>query len=172
MNITRAWHMPSKDTFTIKPIREFIEPHLSRSEIWIDPFVRNSIFKDRMASDNDINPEFKADHHMPAIEYLKGFGESTVDGVLFDPPYSPTQIKRAYEGIGVIPQKRDTQACFWGDAKDEIARLLRPGGKLISFGWNSNGAGKGRGFRIEEILIVAHGAAINDTICVLEIKEV
>lgn len=44
------------------------------------------------------------------------------------------------------------------------------GGKVISFGWNSCGIGKTRGFEIERILIVCHGGHHNDTICTVEKK--
>lgn len=41
---------------------------------------------------------------------------------------------------------------------------------VISFGWNTNGMEINRGFKIEEILLVAHGGAHNDTICTVERK--
>lgn len=63
-----------------------------------------------------------------------------------------------------------TQASYWSRMKDEIARILSPEGLCISFGWNSNGIGKKRGFEILEILLVAHGGAHNDTICMVEKK--
>lgn len=37
---------------------------------------------------------------------------------------------------------------------------------LLSFGWNS--CGMGEGFELLEILLVAHGGAHNDTICLAE----
>lgn len=39
-------------------------------------------------------------------------------------------------------------------------------GRVLSFGWNS--AGMGDGFRHLELLLVAHGGAHNDTICLAE----
>jgi len=59
---------------------------------------------------------------------------------------------------------------YWSGCKNEIARILKAGGRCISFGWNSNGIGKNRGFRIDEILICAHGGSKNDTICTVETK--
>lgn len=38
---------------------------------------------------------------------------------------------------------------------------------MLSFGWNSAGMGL-EGFRRLEILLVAHGGAHNDTICVAD----
>jgi hypothetical protein len=56
------------------------------------------------------------------------------------------------------------------EVRNMIDRLLKPGGIVLSFGWNSAGMGKGRGYEIIEILLVAHGGAHNDTICMAERK--
>jgi hypothetical protein len=50
--------------------------------------------------------------------------------------------------------------------------VLKVGGIVLSFGWNTNGIGLARGFNIEEILLVAHGGAKNDTICTVERKSI
>lgn len=39
---------------------------------------------------------------------------------------------------------------------------------VLSFGWNTVGMGKNRGFEIIEIMLVCHGGAHNDTICLAE----
>lgn len=58
-----------------------------------------------------------------------------------------------------------------GKLKTTIAYRIELGGLAISFGWNSNGFGKKRGFEIIEILMVAHGGnGHNDTICTVERK--
>jgi len=41
---------------------------------------------------------------------------------------------------------------------------------VLSFGWNSVGMGITRGYEIVEILLVCHGGAHNDTICIAEKK--
>ena len=63
-----------------------------------------------------------------------------------------------------------TRMDFWSKCKDEIARITKPGGKVICFGWNSMGLGKNRGFEMTNILLVPHGASKNDTITTVEIK--
>jgi hypothetical protein len=63
-----------------------------------------------------------------------------------------------------------TQSSFWSKMKIEIARITKPNGWVLCFGWNSNGVGKTRGFKLEEILLVAHGGHHNDTICTAERK--
>ena len=59
---------------------------------------------------------------------------------------------------------------YWSNCKKEITRIIKPNGKVISFGWNSGGMGKKNGFEIQKILLVNHGAQHNDTICTLETK--
>ena len=90
---------------------------------------------------------------------------------LFDPPYSPRQISECYKGFGREVTTADTQnAALYKRVRDALDPLILPGGIVLSFGWSSNGMGKTRGYEIEEILLVAHGGAHNDTICLAERK--
>jgi hypothetical protein len=172
LNITRQWAMPNAATFTIKPINELIRRYGFAHEplTFVDPFVRNSPFKEFCVS-NDIDPEIEADYHMDALEFLKRFGTEEVHGVLFDPPYSPRQVSEVYRKLDRTVNMQTTQASFWGDMKKEIARILTPGGVCITCGWNSGGIGKSLGFEVEEILLVPHGGWHNDTIVTVERKR-
>ena len=169
MIIERRWSMPSKNTFTIKPIRELLLEELEDQKLIIDPFANNN--KEFAKVTNDLNPSFDTDYHLPALEFLKKFEDNSVDCVLYDPPYSPRQLKECYDNIGVALTKEDTQSSFWSNHKKEISRIIKTGGKVISFGWNSNGIGKKLGFEIIKILLVAHGGNHNDTIVTVEIKK-
>jgi len=163
MQIERKWAMPNSETFSIKPIKELLQKEVDDG-IWLDPFARNS----KIATiTNDLNPNCDTDYHMEATDFLKMFPNEYADGVLFDPPYSPRQIKECYEGIGI--KEFNTKMDFYSNVKDEIARVVKPGGKVISFGWNSMGMGKNRGFEIKRILLVPHGGAKNDTIVTVEV---
>ena len=101
---------------------------------------------------------------------MRKFDDESIDVVLFDPPYSPTQVKKCYEGFGLKVTQADTRRDFIHQSKREIVRVLKPGGLCFSFGWNSIGIGKKNGFAIKEIMLVAHGGNRNDTICMLEEK--
>lgn len=158
MRIERVWAMPSTETFTIKPIRELVERYIGQGD-WIDPFCRNSIFKSRCKMTNDLNPKFAGTHNMDALAFLKSLPAATADGVLFDPPFSPRQVKEAYDGFGPA----DTTRRFYSERKREAARILRMGGVAIVCGWNSLGLGAKNGMELEEILMVNHGDQ-NDTI--------
>ena len=167
MIIERKWAMPNKYTFSIKPIKELLDEYVDKTKLWVDPFANES----KIATiTNDLNPKFDTDYHLSALDFLKLFDNESVDGVLYDPPYSPTQTKICYENMGLEVTQKETKISFWTDAKKEIARIVKKDGIVISFGWNSNGVGKKSGFEIEKILLVPHGSMHNDTICVVERK--
>jgi hypothetical protein len=64
----------------------------------------------------------------------------------------------------------DVQSSFWRKVKDAADVVLIPGGIAICCGWNSMGFGLKRGYEMEEILLVSHGGAHNDTIVTVERK--
>lgn len=165
MILTRKWAMPSKHTFKIKPIARLLERYAGNGEGWIDPFAgENSIAE----FTNDINPEKPTKFHLHAKEFAgQMIGE--FNGVLFDPPYSLTQVKQCYAGMGMDLFKDDANY-FPHNVKSIIAPKIKQGGYAISFGWNSQGFGKNMGFKIIEVLIVPHGRGHNDTIVTVEIK--
>lgn len=169
MIFNRIWEMPNKNTFDIKCISRLIHRHYNKAlyPVSIDPFANTN----RIASiTNDLDPDMKADYCMDALEFLKRFADSSVDFVLYDPPYSPRQVAECYNKLGLTVNMQTTQASFWGNLKKEIGRITKANGLVLSFGWNSNGIGKSNGFKLIEILIVAHGGQHNDTICTVEQK--
>lgn len=159
--------MPNKNTFDIPPIRGLIAEELGEDTFWIDPFANCNHVADVT---NDLNPTFDTDYHMDALDFLKMFGSKSVDGVLYDPPYSPRQVSECYKNFGIEVTQETTRASFWSNQKKEISRIVKPGGKVITFGWNSGGIGAKYGFIIKRILLVAHGGWHNDTICTVEVK--
>lgn len=167
MVIERKWAMPSKNTFEIKPIKEMLTDEM-QDGLWIDPFANRNTLANIT---NDLNPEFDTDYHMDALDFLKMFKDCSVDGILYDPPFSPRQVSECYKSIGYEVTQDTTKASFWSNQKREISRILKPGGKVITFGWNSGGIGKTNGFEIKRILLVPHGGWHNDTICTVEVKQ-
>lgn len=166
ISIERVWAMPNKNTFDIKPIHELIEEELTVG-CWIDPFAN----RNKLASiTNDLSLEFDTDYHLDALDFMKLFENGSVDGVLYDPPYSPRQVSECYNNVGFNVTWDTTKASFWGNHKREISRIVKIGGKVITFGWNSGGIGYKYGFEIERVLLVPHGGWHNDTICTVEIK--
>ena len=140
MNIERIWAMPNKWTFSSKPIAQLLREEMGEG-VWVDPFAGE---KSPAAITNDLNPERPTDYHMDALAFLKMIPDNSVDGVLYDPPYSPRQVKECYDGIqGDL--KWDGRMTFYSESKNEVARILKTGGKAICFGWNSMGLGQSVG---------------------------
>lgn len=170
MQVTRQWCMPNANTFAMKPIENLLKELIQEDMVVIDPFARDSKFG---TITNDINPKTKADYHLDAHDFADVLIEKKVkaDVILFDPPYSPRQLKEVYDNIGRKFTQIDGQIVTrWGDLKRKLMQSLKPKGLVISFGWNSAGFGKKNGFEIEQILLLSHGAGHNDTIITIERK--
>ncbi len=141
--LERVWAMPNKRTFQIPPIKQLIKDEFGD---WPFPIIE----------------PFPFEYTKDATEYLRDVHPEQYG--LFDPPYSPRQLKECYNGKG----EYDTKASTWSNWKDLMADKVTR--KCISFGWNSGGLGMSRGFKITRILLVAHGGMHNDTICTVEEK--
>ncbi len=121
--------MPNSNTFSIKPIKEIVNKYILDCETVIDPFANSS----KMAKiTNDLNPEYDTDYHLDALDFLRMFDDASVDGVLYDPPYSPRQVSECYNDVGYNVTWDTTKASFWGNHKREISRIVKIGGKVIT----------------------------------------
>jgi len=147
IKIERYWSMPSHKTFTIKPLKKLINEELGSD--YIDPFPY----------------PFKKD----AVQYLKTITTNSINALVFDPPYSSYQLKIKYKNAGISLD--NFNASYWSNCKKEISRITKTNGKVICFGWNSNGIGKKYGFKLSRIMLIAHGSQHNDTIATVEIKN-
>lgn len=167
---SRCFAMPNAETFSIRPIGEFVRRYLAEAKVSVDPFARNG----KLATHtNDINRDTSADAHMDAEEFLIYLADRGVvaDLVLFDPPYSPRQVSEHYKAAGREVTAEDTQnGRLYRRVRDAIDRVISPNGIVLSFGWQSIGMGLGRGYLPLEILLVPHGGGHNDTICFAERK--
>jgi len=167
---SRVFAMPSADTFSVKPIGEFVLRYMRAAEVSVDPFARNKAWA---TFTNDLAPDTSAQFHMDAEDFCKqmhGNGVSADLG-LFDPPYSPRQISEMYKSVGREVGMAGTQnGALYRRVRNSLDTIIKPGGVVLSFGWNSAGMGVKRGYEIEEILLVSHGGGHNDTICVAERK--
>ena len=162
--------MPNSDTFSVKPIGEFVKKYLAESKVSVDPFARNCNWA---MFTNDLNPKTTAQSHLDAEVFLRNlqFADKPgiVDLVIFDPPYSPRQISECYQEAGLKCGMKETQnASLYSRVRNAIPPILSKNGIVLSFGWNSSGMGKKHGFEIIEIMLCCHGGAHNDTICLSE----
>lgn len=156
--------MPNKHTFLIKPIKKLLSSYNFKN--WLDPFAG---YNSPAEITNDLNPECPTKYHEDSLKFTERLESNSFNGVLHDPPYSLRQLKECYDNNNLkLPY--DYTLRFDDKIKDHISRLIKPNGVCISFGWNSNGIGKSRGFEKEKIILVAHGGYHNDTIIVIERK--
>ena len=164
---SRVWEMPNSNTFNIKCIRKLIYKYLKPEYDSIDPFANNS----KIAKiTNDLNPNFDTDYHLDATDFLRIFADNSKDFVLYDPPYSLRQVSECYKNVGISVTTKTTQSSWRTKHINEIARIIKPNGIVMCFGWNSSGIGRKRGFELIEVLLVAHGGSHNDTIVTVERK--
>jgi hypothetical protein len=122
--INRAFAMPNKWTFQIKPIRELLERYVGDGKGWVDPFAGMSNLAEFT---NDLDLCKPSKYHMLA----DGFCESLsgeYNGVLFDPPYSYEQVSRAYHGFGLKATALDTSSNFYNRVMNAICDKLKRGG--------------------------------------------
>lgn len=164
--MARKWAMPNRDTFSVPAIGDFVRRYLAQSTVSIDPFARNNRWATHT---NDLDPGTSAEHHLQAVEFLALLYHRGVraDLIIFDPPYSPRQIADCYLSAGLSVAQRDTQnARLYSECRALFNKLATPGCVALSFGWNSTGMGEG--WKRLETLLVCHGSAHNDTICVAD----
>jgi len=140
--------MPNKRTFQIPVIKKLIKSEIKPGDIIIEPFPFNS--------------------KIDAYDYLLTLSDSSVDIVLLDPPYSGRQVKEHYNQKNIKVESWHTSSHFMGRIRKQVARILKPGGKVLRFGWNSGRIYKG--FEIQRILLLCHGSEHNDTIVTVQKK--
>lgn len=165
MKIERIWAMPNAWTFSIKPIKELLQEEVSKKLLWCDPYSGKYGYIYSEVT-NDL-----ADNGIDGVEFLKTFPDDHFDGVILDPPYSLRQVSEHYKKAGTKVTSWHTSAGNTAALKNEAARVVKKGGKVICFGWNSVGIGKKRGFKMKRLLLVSHGGSKNDTIVTVEQKQ-
>lgn len=169
LQISRVWAMPNKWTFKVAPLRAIIDKYKKIDNIWFDPFAG---LCSPCEVTNDLNPKIPATCNLDAIDfvrYLRGF-DGRYDGAVFDPPYSLTQVARSYNNYGLKFNGKDNPTGGFPKVKDIMADLVITGGYVISYGWNTVGMGKSRGFKLIEVLVCCHGGSHHDTLVTVERK--
>ncbi len=108
---------------------------------------------------NDIDPTMPADFHQDAYELVCSLPSESFDTIILDPPYSLRKSREKYGGryIGSFTK-----------IKNELPRILRTGGRIITFGYDSVGMSKSRGFIKIAILLICHSGDHDDTVAVVE----
>lgn len=111
----------------------------------------------------DLNKEMLADYYMDAYEFvlLAKEKEWKYDTIIFDPPYNLRKSREKYFGVYTSKLRK---------IKTVLPNIINIGGTVISYGYDSVGMGKTRGFAKTQLCLVCHGGDHNDTICLIEKK--
>ena len=125
----------------------------------VDPFARSCEW---CSWTNDIDPETPAAYHMDALDFLRRLEVElprSVDGVLFDPPFSPRQADEKYAAghVNVYQRPGYISECFHA-----IVAMLKPGGFVLKLGYNTNRHHPL--LNLEKVWVIAVGANRNDVL--------
>jgi hypothetical protein len=112
---------------------------------------------------NDVDPDMDALYNLDALDFVKSWDGLPFDTIIADPPYSYRKSMEMYNG--------NLNSRFKLVA-DEIPKILKPDGIVISFGYHSTFLGKKRGFELKELCVFAHGGAQHCTIGIIETRYV
>lgn len=157
MDFTYLCQPPKRYTFEQPKLKEW-------TEFWCKGKVLNLFAgKVKMNCDEyrvDLDNEMPADHHGDAYEFVVNT-DKVFDTIIFDPPYNLRKAREKYEGryIGLSTK-----------IKNALPRIMNNNANIISFGYDTVGMSKSRGFEKIAICIVCHNGDHNDTLCVVERK--
>jgi len=148
----------NKYTFSVKPIREWVESRsLGKTLNLFAGKTKLSIDEVRVDSDKTM----LADVYMDAYDYVLKC-DKKFNTIILDPPYAYRKSMEMYNG---------NKNSRFNAVKDMLKKLINKDGRVITFGYHSVSMGKIRGFKQEEILLISHGGAIHDTIAVVELNS-
>lgn len=118
---------PNKWTFHSRKIREWVEQRLE-GRVLNACAGKTKLSHDRRIIRNDTDPDVDADIHLDVCELADHLEHEQFGTIIFDPPFSEYQASRSYEGrtVGNVAL-----------AKRQFHQLLKPGGKVIQFGFTT-----------------------------------
>jgi len=118
-------------TFEVPQIREIVEKWLA-GEVLNACAGKTKLDHDGPITRNDIDEDRDVDTHVDVREVDEHFDRDRFDTVVYDPPYTAEMAERPYDGYHVGRK--------W-EARGAIANVTAPGGRVLTFGYNSDGLG-------------------------------
>ena len=111
----------------------------------------------------DLNKDVPADYYMDAYSFVLMAKEKgwKYDTVVFDPPYNLRKSREKYFGVYTSELRK---------IKTELPSIINTGGTVISYGYDTTGMGRQRGFELIHVCVVNHSGDHNDTLCIIERK--
>jgi len=111
---------------------------------------------------NDVDDFMIATYHKDALNFIKEWNGNKFDTIILDPPYAYRKAMEMYNGNYTSKFKL---------IADNLPRILKKNGKVISFGYHSTFMGEKRGFELKELCVFAHGGAQHCTIGIIEVSK-
>ena len=160
MDFTYLLQPPSKWTFDMSKLKDWLESYCAGNVLNLfGGKTRLKISKNYTEISNDIDIEMPTDYHLDAIKFVENWSGNKFDTIILDPPYNWRKAKEKYENrmIGQYPQ-----------LKDKLLSIINKNAIVISFGYDTVGMSKSRGFEKIAICLICHGGDHHDTICLVE----
>jgi hypothetical protein len=152
---------PDRWTFQSKKIRRWVEERL-HGRVLNACAGKTKLAHDHEIVRNDIDEERDADLHVDVCEIADHFDAESFDTVVYDPPFTQNQASRSYDGREV------------GDdalAKRQFDTLLRPGGRVIQFGYTTTCMPMSLPYTRREVAVFNTLGRMNDYLAVVDEKD-
>lgn len=145
-------------TFEYTPARLLVEEHMA-GRVLNACAGKTKLDHDGEIVRNDLNPDRDADTHYDVASISDHFEAGSFDTIIFDPPFDDTQADDKYDGL----HAKDVYAAFRC-----FNELVRPGGKVITFGWNSWGMKTFPAFERDDVYLLQRGPCLRDVIVTVD----
>ncbi|WP_241430187.1 hypothetical protein [Halovivax asiaticus] len=145
-------------TFQYTPARRLVEKILS-GRVLNACAGKTKLHHDGEIVRNDLNPDRDADTYLDVATIAEHFGPQSFDTVVFDPPFDQKQAEEKYDGL---------HASDVYSALGQFNELVRPGGAVIAFGWNSWGMRSFPAYEREETVLLQRGPIHRDVIVTVD----
>ncbi|GGL73685.1 hypothetical protein [Halocalculus aciditolerans] len=157
-NADGSARMLERWTFEYVPARRLVEKNL-RGRVLNACAGKTTLNHDGEIIRNDLNPDRDADTHHDVATIAQHFGPQSFDTIVFDPPFDEKQAETKYDGL----HASDMYA-----ALGQFNELVRPGGVVLTFGWNSWGMRSFPAFEREETVLLQRGPIHRDVIVTVD----
>jgi hypothetical protein len=137
---------PSRWTFEDDKIRKWLYRHLS-GRVLNACAGKTHLDHSGEIVRNDLNTDREVDTHHDVREIGDEFSQSSFDTIIYDPPFNQNQADDKYNGIHVADAEGNSTA------KREFHRLLKPGGRVIQFGYTTTNMPGELGYSREAVAI-------------------
>lgn len=154
---------PRRYTFEQPKLKEWLESWCKGTVLNL--FAGTTILNVEKEIRVDIDKDVNADYTMDSFDFVNMWineKKELFDTIVLDPPYSLRKSREKYEGryIGSFTK-----------IKNLLPLILKDEGRIITFGYDSVGMSKSRGFTKIAICLVCHSGDHDDTVSVVEEKD-